>query len=357
MRRASLLAAIAALGLGVTRSAAAQSDPRLLAAVRSAQEGQADSARALLGRLLAATATANTLYPQILFSLGIVAADVSEREHNLQRVAVEYPLSPWADDALLLLAQSDYAGGNLPGTVRDLERIRKDFPASPILPKAAVWAARTYFDMGNQRAACSWLAAGLHARSDLETRNQLRFQAQRCGALIAAADTIPPPDTVIVAVAPPPAPAQAPAVNSAPDTAAGGTVSSPAANAALKPAADTSSKPAADTLAKPAPTVVPPVRDTTPIKRIDTVRVNFPPAIARPAPGGRFRVQLAAAGSRSEADGIVRGLRARGIESDVTEVGGYFKVRTGHFPTSRAAQAEAARLRAKLGSGAFVVSE
>ena len=355
-----MLAAIAALGLGATRGAAAQSDPRLLAAVRSAQEGQADSARALLGRLLAATAPTDTLYPQILYSLGIVAADVNEREHDLQRVAVEYPLSPWADDALLLLAQSDYAGGNLPGTVRDLERIRKDFPASPILPKAAVWAARTYFDMGNQRAACSWLAAGLHARSDLETRNQLRFQAQRCGALIAAADTVPPPDTVIVATAaPPPAPAgvPAPVVNSAPDTAARDTVSSPLAGATLTPAAEATSKAPADTLARPAPRVAPTVRDTTPIKRIDTVRVNFPPAIARVVPSGRFRVQLAAAGSRSEADGIVRGLHARGIESDITEVGGYFKVRTGHFPTSRAAQAEATRLRAKLGTGAFVVSE
>ena len=350
MKRGILLAATAALALGLPRGAAAQSDPRLLAAVRSAQEGQADSARALLGRLLAATTTTDTLYPQILYSLGIVAADVSEREHNLQRVAVEYPLSAWADDALLLLAESDYAGGNLPGTVRDLERIRKDFPASPILPKAAVWAARTYFDMGNQRAACSWLAAGLHARTDLETRNQLRFQAQRCGALIAAADTIPPPDTVVVAaVAPPAAPAPMPAP----------TVK-PAADTAVR---DTTSRPAADTAAKPAPTVVPtarvvpPVRDTTPIKRIDTVRVNFPPAIARPAPGGRFRVQLAAAGSRSQADGIVRSLRSRGIESDIIEEKGYFKVRTGHFPTSRAAQAEATRLRAQLGSGAFVVSE
>jgi hypothetical protein len=350
VKRRLLLAALAALGLGWTSRAAAQSDPRLLAAVRSAQEGQADSARALLGRLLAATAPADTLYPQILYSLGIVAADVNEREHNLQRVAVEYPLSSWADDALLLLAQSNYAGGNLPGTVRDLERIRKDFPASPILPKAAVWAARTYFDMGNQRAACGWLAAGLHARSDLETRNQLRFQAQRCGGLMAAADTIPPPDTVVVAAAvPPAAPMPAPPMTAAPDTATRDTTS--------RQAADTAAKPAADTTAKPAPRVVPAVRDTTPIKRIDTVRVNFPPAIAHPAPGGRFRVQLAAAGSRSQADGIVRGLRSRGIESDITEEKGYFKVRTGHFPTSRAAQAEAVRLRAQLGNGAFVVSE
>ena len=350
MMRRVVLAAAAALALSAAPTADAQSDPRLLAAVRSAQEGQGDSARAVLGRLLATTPTADTLYPQILYSLGLVAADVSEREHHLQRVAVEYPLSPWADDALLLLAESDYAGGNLPGTARDLERIRKDFPASPILPKAAIWAARTYFDMGNQRAACSWLAAGLHARSDAETRSQLRFQAQRCGALIAATDTVAPPDTVVVAAATPVVTPVTPAV----------TPAAPPPDAAPSPARDTAQAPADTTpKPKPAPPVVPPrpARDTTPIQRIDTVRVNVPPAIPRSAPAGRFRVQLAAAGSRAEADGIVRSLRARGIESDVTEVQGYFKVRTGHFPTSRSAQAEAIRLRTKLGNGAFVVSE
>ena len=38
----------------------AQTDPQLVAAVRLAQEGQGDSARALAGRILAATAPTDT---------------------------------------------------------------------------------------------------------------------------------------------------------------------------------------------------------------------------------------------------------------------------------------------------------
>ena len=49
-----------------TRQAVAQTDPRLVAAVRDAQEGRGDSARVAVDRLLAATPPSDTLYPQIL---------------------------------------------------------------------------------------------------------------------------------------------------------------------------------------------------------------------------------------------------------------------------------------------------
>ena len=326
----TLAAALAAAVFGA-RLAAAQSDPRLLDAVRQAQAGEVDSARAVIRRLSSSTATTDPLYPEILYSAALTTADLTERERNLQRVTVEYPLSAWADDAMLLLAESEYAGGNLPGTARDLERIRRDYAGSPVLPKAAVWAARTYFDMRNQRAACDWVLAGLRRRdADPETRNQLGFQAQRCGALIAASDTIAPPDTVARAVTPPVVVDTAPAVAAAPPPAA-------------------------------APVAAPP-RDTTPVQRIDTIRASVAPPVAPtvaptavpPATGG-FRVQLAAAATRREAEGIVRGLGSRGVDADIVEEKGYFKVRTGHFATRREAQAEANRLRARLGNGAFVV--
>ena len=327
------------LSAAAPRGAAAQTDPRLVAAVRQAQAGQVDSARATIRRLAAATPPTDSLYPEILYSVALTAADVTERERNLQRLTVEYPLSAWADDALLLLAQGDYAAGNLPGTARNLEKIRRDYPASPILPRAAVWAARTYFDMRNQRGACEWVLAGLRRRdADADTRAQLRTQAPRCGALIAASDTIPPPDTITVVAAPAAAqsvPAQG--VAARPDT-----VRVPAAPAVDSAPRDTATKMATAAAAAAAPR--------------DTVRISAPPAPS-PAPAGGYRVQLAAAATRGEADGIVRGLAGRGIQADVVEEKGYFKVRTGHFASRRDAQLEANRLRARLGNGAFVVSE
>ncbi|MEO8227928.1 MAG: hypothetical protein ABI637_10860, partial [Gemmatimonadota bacterium] len=263
-RVAALLLFGAVAGIG-SSSASAQTDPRLVAAVRDAQEGRADTARAAVRQLLAATAVADALYPQLLYTVALTAADATERERALQRIVVEYPVSPWTDDALLLLAQSDYAGGNLPGTVRDLERIRNDFAESPVLARASVWAARTYFEMRNQSAACRWVALGLaRASDDVESRDQLAFQAQRCGKLpeVAAA----------------PSRSQAPA-------------SQPRAEPPLPVDTPTARTP------DPAPAIAPVAR----------------PEAAQPVPvstpvSAPYRIQLAAAGSQAEADAIVRGL-------------------------------------------------
>ena len=72
-----------------TRGAAAQTDPRLLAAVREAQEGRGDSARVAVDRLLAATPPSDTLYPQILYTQAMVAGTAGDMRRLLQRVAVE----------------------------------------------------------------------------------------------------------------------------------------------------------------------------------------------------------------------------------------------------------------------------
>ncbi len=66
-----------ALGLPAALPAgrlAAQSDPRLVSAVRLAQDGLSDSARAVVGRILAATAATDSLVPEVLFTAGLLAA-------------------------------------------------------------------------------------------------------------------------------------------------------------------------------------------------------------------------------------------------------------------------------------------
>ena len=154
---------------------------RLVDAVRAAQEGQGDSARAAVQRLLDATPPTDTLYPQILYTQAMVAGTAGDMRRQLQRVTVEYGTSSWADDALLRLVQMDYATRNFDGAARNLERLRLDFPATPLLPQAAYWAGRTYFDANNPAAACRWLADGMaQAQNDVELQNQLGYLYQRC---------------------------------------------------------------------------------------------------------------------------------------------------------------------------------
>lgn len=203
MRRRLAVAAALVLLPGVL---AAQSDPRLVGALRLAQEGLGDSARAVTGRLLAATPVSDPLYPEILFTQATVAATAAERQRTLQRIMIEHAASPWADDALLQLAQIEYAAGNLPGAARQVERIRSDYPGSPVLAEAALWAARTYFDQRDAAAACGWLRDGLpRAGENVELRNQLEYYQQRCapGAMAAAESTATPPSSTPAAAAAP----------------------------------------------------------------------------------------------------------------------------------------------------------
>ena len=193
----ALVAAALVLALsGIPSSATAQTDPRLVDAVRAAQEGRGDSARTIVDRLLAATPPTDTLFPQILYTQAMVAGTAGDMRRLLQRVTVEYGTSSWADDALLRLVQMDYATRNFDGAARNLERLKLDFPATPLLPQAAYWAGRTYFDANNPSAACRWLADGMaQARNDVEVQNQLGYLYQRCdlradtGAQAAATDT------------------------------------------------------------------------------------------------------------------------------------------------------------------------
>ena len=183
-RWVALLVAASAFAPAVVR---AQTDPRLVAVVRQAQEGQSDSARATVGRLLQSTPPTDSLYPEILYTQAMVASDAGEMRTELQRIAVEYSTSAWADDALLRLVQMDYATRNLSGAARNLEKLRADYPASNLLAQASYWAARVYFDQSNSAQACRWLADGLtRSQGNVELQNQLGYLNQRCANVAVA---------------------------------------------------------------------------------------------------------------------------------------------------------------------------
>lgn len=181
-------------------AAPAQTDPRLRTAVQLAAEGLPDSANAIVAAVLAATPVTDSLYPEVLYTQGAVARTVAEMRRAFQQVAVEYPMSPWADDALLRLAQLDFAAKDYAGTVHNAELLRGNAPSSPLNTAAALWAARARFEQADTAAACAWVAQGLASTgTDIEARNQLEFLRGRCAAPAAPGDTAAP--------AKPPAPA------------------------------------------------------------------------------------------------------------------------------------------------------
>lgn len=308
----------------------AQSDPRVITAIRQAQEGSGDSARASLSRLLQATPAADTLYAEILFATALISPTAQEMQRTLQRVVVEHSLSRWADDALLKLAQLEYASGNLPGTVRQLDRIRTDFPRSDVMGLAAFWAARAHFDLRDERAACRWIGTGLAATpaGATDVRAQLDAFARRCPGELLAAGAIAAPPRQAVASPPPPSPAQV-------DT------------SAARPAPADTIRLAPQEPVSAAPTPVP-------VTQAPNDQAAASPAAPQETPA--FRIQVVAAATQAAADAAIARLERLGFSARIAREGGMLKVRAGSFPTRAEANAARQRLTADF-PGAFVVAD
>jgi cell division septation protein DedD len=299
-------------------AARAQSDPRLVDAVRAAQEGRGDSARAAVDRLLAATPPTDSLYPEIVYTQAMVAGSAADMRRHLQRIVVEYTGSSWVDDALLRLVQMDYAVRNFDGAARNLERLRLDYPSTPLLPQAAYWAARTYFDMNNQPQACRWLAEGIaQAQANIELRNQLEYLNQRCAVAAGQPDSVGQTGR---------------GAGGQSDTTKS-TVQRDTVGA--RTGGPTGTKP--DTSANAA-------KDTTAGANVAPRRTAF-------------RIQVAAVKTAAAAEATANRVERAGFSTVIIRESGYYKVRAGAYATREAAQAAATQLKSKLGGRPFVVAE
>lgn len=192
MKRVLVLAIVAVAG---RVSAQSQHDPRLRSAIELAQSGRADSARALVRRLLGTVPAQDPVYAEALYVQGgMLAADATTAATSLQRVVVEYGSSAWADDALLRLAQLFEAQNDPASAVQSVERLRRDYPDSPLLFRAQFVGARAAFDLRDEARGCTYLRdAQAGAGDDVEFKNQVRFYASRCG--VSSSATVASPES------------------------------------------------------------------------------------------------------------------------------------------------------------------
>ena len=174
---------------------AAQVDSLRAAALRIAQT-RPDSARAIIRRLLTNLSPQDSLYPGVLFTAGRIAADATQSATNLQRVIVEYGRSVWADSALVLLTQLYFAQGDPAAAAQAAERLRRDYPDSPLRARAAFWGARAYFDLKDESQGCALIREALDGSdADVEFRNQVSFYVPRCTAGATAVPAAPAADS------------------------------------------------------------------------------------------------------------------------------------------------------------------
>ena len=313
---------------------------------RSVSEGKGTAGRAVVDSLLKREQEGSQGYGNALYWRGALSETAADAERDYRRVIVEYPLSAYADDALLAIAELEQARGDRAGALLHLQRFVKEHAVSPARGTAAFAAARLAFEQRDPRAGCAMIAEARASvpSTDVELRNQIDYIGGRC----------PSVDT----------------------GASGGVASAPVAGATI-PAARESTVPASKKVfSDTAPKTVVPTKTATavppPIARMPppTMTVATPPAPVVTAPAGTpgpqapppvrsrgvYTIQLAAYNTQVEAERLVTKLGARGVKARVSGASKPFRVRLGFYATRQAALDAVASLKQR-GIIGFVTSE
>jgi cell division septation protein DedD len=295
-RRTSFLTAVlvcAASGAAAQSNPAARSttaDSVYAHARQLVVSGNGAAGRVLVDSMIAATTPDTPAYGEALYWRATLAASSADAERDYRRVVVEYPLSPRAGDALLQLAQLEIARGDRAPAITHLERFLLENPTSTERPRAGLQLVQLAFEQNDPQVGCTFL--GRILREVPESSVELRNQLTYYSPRCQNVDT-----TKFTQVA-----------------------------SATGTAGDTASK-----------------RDLT---HHDSV------SAAGPKP--KFTLQVAAYGTRAEADALAKRLKARGLDVRVAETAKLFRVRIGHYATRGAAAAAAKQLKTTKKIDAFV---
>ncbi len=333
-RLTGVLALISSFALASTVAAQqpVPADTMYLHAHGLVSRGQGAEGRALVDSLLQATPPGTPGYAEGLFWRAVTASKVEDAERDYLRIVIEYPLSPRAEDALIRLAELEMMRGDRTRAQRHLQRLIIEHPNGPARARASYWLARVFFEANDLPRACNELnvARARAAASDVELRNQVDYQAQRCVGV----------NVVVVPQQTPTQPAPAPTTP---------TQQAPAqTNTAVA-----SPPPSPPIAAPPTTTPIPAPTQTTPPRASPTAPAPSP---ARRS-GPEFTVQVAAFPTKAAADSFTESLRAKGYDVRVWGTAAPFRVRIGRYATRAEASTIAQELRSRMISKDAFVAE
>lgn len=345
-------------------------------------EGNGAAGRVLVDSLLRQSVEDTPAYGDALYWRGALAETAADAERDYRRVIVEYPVSPYADDALLALVELEQARGDRAGALQHLQRfVREHQVGNPARGVAALAAARLAFDQRDTRTGCSMIteARASAATTDVEMRNQIDYFGGRCTADVAASvptSTAPVPvardsnisgpkkRTVLVkSGSKVPKKSLPKAGMKTPDTVSEKTSDAVPARAdeqgVMKPTKET---PAAEAANRPAKGSGEPAGRSTvtgAAKGAATPPIPREPVDQAPPPvkvRGGFTIQLAAYNTLPDAERLVARLKSQGVPARVSGLSKPFRVRLDFYATRQEAQDEVAALK-KRGIIGFVTTE
>ena len=328
------------------RASTSPSDSIYQRARRLVSEGDGAAGRAIVDSILRAAAEGTPVYGDALFWRGALAETAAEAERDYRRVIVEYPLSRYADDALLSIAELEQARGDRTAAYQHLQRFVREHPMGPARARAGLAAARLAFEQRDVTRGCVMIAdARLSAGStDVELRNQIDYHGARCPST---------PPTSAAATAAPVSPSVrssgSPTITSSPPPSSPSSASA-TGPAAVKATSNTTSPRRSDTATTRAPAsaaVRTAPTETTPAKE---------PATRASTPHGIWTIQLAAYNTRSDAEALVRKLAARGVKARISGDAKPFRVRLDYYSTRYEAVTRVTELKER-GIIGFVTEE
>lgn len=361
-----------AASLAAAQAPARPADPIFVRAQTLVSDGNGVAGRALIDSVIAKTPPTSQLYPQALFWRATLAANAADAESDYKHIVVDYPLAPQAEDALLRLAQLELARGDRDGALGHLQRIPRDYPRSKSLARASYWTARVLFEKNDIPNACVANASALVQAdaSEVELKNQIQYQGQRCPSAPAVA-TVNSPTTSASANIPttPVTASTTPSgtfVNTSSATAASPTSVTPPEK--QKPATVDTVLHAVATVSTAPKTVVQAQRPKLPTEANDSKPsivdlAKAPKAAAEKSAakpnvavsrGSGYSVQVAAYSHKPEADKLAGNLSKRGYSARVDGSVAPFRVRIGRYTTEKEAEDALRKIKASHMDG-FVV--
>src|SRR5215210_1303123 len=183
--------------LAVAQTPPRPTDPVFVRAQTLVSDGNGVAGRALIDSVIKATSPTARLYPEALFWRASLASNAADAESDYKHIVVDYPLAPQAEDALLRLAQLELARGDRESALIHLQKIPRDYPRSRSLARASYWTARVLFEKNDIPKACAANANALAqaVEGEIELRNQIQYQSQRCPLPGVAAAGVPLPSS------------------------------------------------------------------------------------------------------------------------------------------------------------------
>jgi cell division septation protein DedD len=168
-----------------TATAVAQGGDVFARARRLVNDGNAAAGRAVVDSALAAAPVGSPAYAEALYWRGVLAEEGEGARTDLLRVAIEFPLSPRASEALLRLAQLEFTRGDRVAAQRHLDRLAREHPDAPSRAAGRYWTGRLLLEDSRPLDACVALrdARRLAASGDVELINQIEYYARSCDAV------------------------------------------------------------------------------------------------------------------------------------------------------------------------------